>query len=282
MGRKFFIVVLLVLILLGGGVFYLWFIGQKSLAKRTELAAAEQEKPFYLRDQSDQDSDGLKDWEERLWRTDPAKPDSDGDDTDDGAEIAANRHPLKPGPEDQLVAPEEKLVSLVNQALRDRTEPLAEIGPEATAAAQPNNYVLGDLKTVSENQTTLQAYAADFKTFITAMNNFQADNGVRLALEAIEQNDNSAVIKLQTMANFYQEQAKQLAQTVIPSSAAVTHLNLVNNVSALAANINNLAQIKQEPLIALQSTQDYTKKVVAVVSAITAVDTYLQQQGIKL
>lgn len=50
----------------------------------------------------DSDGDGLKDWEEAIWRTNPARPDSDGDGTADGAEVAQNRDPSKPGPKDKL------------------------------------------------------------------------------------------------------------------------------------------------------------------------------------
>jgi len=44
----------------------------------------------------DSDNDGLKDWEETLWKTDADKTDTDGDKTNDGAEVATSRDPLKP------------------------------------------------------------------------------------------------------------------------------------------------------------------------------------------
>lgn len=43
----------------------------------------------------DSDSDGLKDWEEALWKTDPQKSDTDNDGTNDANEIKLNRDPLK-------------------------------------------------------------------------------------------------------------------------------------------------------------------------------------------
>lgn len=48
----------------------------------------------------DTDQDGIKDWEEIIFRTDPKNADSDGDGTQDGEEIAKNRNPLKKGPGD--------------------------------------------------------------------------------------------------------------------------------------------------------------------------------------
>jgi hypothetical protein len=50
----------------------------------------------------DSDNDGLKDWEEPLYKTDPQNPDTDGDGTNDGDEIKQNRDPLKKGPNDKV------------------------------------------------------------------------------------------------------------------------------------------------------------------------------------
>jgi hypothetical protein len=50
----------------------------------------------------DSDNDGLKDWEEPLYKTDPQNPDTDGDNTNDGDEIKQNRDPLKKGPNDKV------------------------------------------------------------------------------------------------------------------------------------------------------------------------------------
>jgi hypothetical protein len=55
----------------------------------------------------DSDGDGLKDWEEIIYGTDPQNPDTDGDGTSDGEEIAGNRDPLKKGPKDILPMPED-------------------------------------------------------------------------------------------------------------------------------------------------------------------------------
>ncbi|MDO8600781.1 MAG: hypothetical protein Q7R73_04255 [bacterium] len=54
----------------------------------------------------DSDSDGLKDWEEPLYRTDANNPDTDGDGTNDGNEIQQNRDPLKKGPNDKTAEPQ--------------------------------------------------------------------------------------------------------------------------------------------------------------------------------
>lgn len=69
----------------------------------------------------DSDNDGLKDWEEILWKTDLLKADTDGDGTSDSEEIKIGRDPTSAGPNDKLKAPvEAKPGALSPQTLTDR------------------------------------------------------------------------------------------------------------------------------------------------------------------
>lgn len=58
---------------------------------------------FSSQSQSDIDKDGLLDYEEVIYGTDPLNPDTDGDGFLDGEEIASKRNPLIPGPNDELI-----------------------------------------------------------------------------------------------------------------------------------------------------------------------------------
>jgi len=51
---------------------------------------------------TDTDNDGLFDWQEALWNTDPNNPDTDNDGTFDGEEVKNSRNPLVKGPGDTL------------------------------------------------------------------------------------------------------------------------------------------------------------------------------------
>ena len=52
---------------------------------------------------SDVDHDGLPDWQEQIYGSDPCNPDTDGDGYPDGLEVAAGYDPTKPAPNDKLV-----------------------------------------------------------------------------------------------------------------------------------------------------------------------------------
>lgn len=55
-----------------------------------------------IKEQRDSDNDGLSDWDEELYKTDPNNPDTDGDGTLDGEEIKLGRNPLVRAPGDKL------------------------------------------------------------------------------------------------------------------------------------------------------------------------------------
>lgn len=57
---------------------------------------------------NDSDQDGLQNWEEQLYRTDPNNPDTDGDGTLDGEEVKTGRDPLIKGPDDSIAKAEEE------------------------------------------------------------------------------------------------------------------------------------------------------------------------------
>lgn len=93
--------VLIILTLLGGGV---WYVGKSAQKEKYSVHTANTTAALNIKPTSqeggDGDKDGLKDWEEALWKTDPKSADSDGDGTWDGEEVRTNRNPAVRGPND--------------------------------------------------------------------------------------------------------------------------------------------------------------------------------------
>ena len=83
--------------------------------------------------QRDTDEDGLKDWEEKIYGTNPEKADTDKDGTSDEEEIKVSRNPIRPGPDDKLSIPlpppedNNKTQALANEFIgRSLTQVIAE------------------------------------------------------------------------------------------------------------------------------------------------------------
>lgn len=97
--------ILLLLILAGGVLAGAYFFKlQKDGTENSQLTAVQNSSQtgntIY---EKDSDNDGLKDWQEILYGTDPNNPDTDGDGTPDGEEVRLGRNPLAKGPNDKIL-----------------------------------------------------------------------------------------------------------------------------------------------------------------------------------
>lgn len=84
-----------VVLILGIGLFFGVRRGQDEEAARPDLSGRARAEQIAALTR-DQDADGLRDWEEAIFRTNPQNPDTDADGTADGEEVKQGRDPLKP------------------------------------------------------------------------------------------------------------------------------------------------------------------------------------------
>lgn len=113
-------------------------------------------------DQSDKDGDGLLDWEEVLWSTDPNNPDTDGDGTNDNDEISANRNPRVAGPDDTNQDPIESILSELEKNPVDSDNLTSQLSLEFV-----NDY----LKLRSQGSVSSSDKDALIKSFVTKSTN---------------------------------------------------------------------------------------------------------------
>jgi len=85
------ITIIVGIILVIGGVIFVW----KFPGNKTSKISQENLK--------DNDNDGLKDWEEELYKTNPNNPDTDADGYLDGEEVNSGHNPLVKAPGDEIV-----------------------------------------------------------------------------------------------------------------------------------------------------------------------------------
>jgi ABC-type cobalt transport system substrate-binding protein len=118
--KKFLLI--LISIIVAVGIIYFFSLFKKTNTTNTGVDTETETKiqEFMV---LDSDGDGLKDWEEALWKTDPKKPDTDGDNTSDGEEILLNRNPLianiNPGNQEPSDKIDEKVLVAEKKAVED-------------------------------------------------------------------------------------------------------------------------------------------------------------------
>ncbi len=234
----------------------------------------------------DSDSDGLKDWEETLWKTDPNNPDTDGDGTEDNLEILANRNPLIAGPNDSLEKEiEEKEVN--DDFLADldlnQTDIFAKdffsgyvalkqadlLGSEEekmilqkitdqTFKTEPkvNLYSLDNLKiTLDSGKDSLQKYSNTFIKILSEIPNLRDDNII--LKEALDNDSPESLKEIESNVVFYRKVINSLAEMEVPFILQEKHLTLINLFAKFINTTEQLLLIFTDPLTALVGAKEY-------------------------
>ena len=92
-GILWFVLVLILAMLIIG---ILWAVSRNNRVDSPSILGDSRKNPLL----ADVDNDGLPQWEEEIYGTDPQNKDTDGDGTPDGEEVRNRRNPLVRGPDD--------------------------------------------------------------------------------------------------------------------------------------------------------------------------------------
>lgn len=238
----------------------------------------------------DSDSDGLNDWEELLWETDPNNPDSDGDGTEDGEEVSQNRHPAIPGerfdslteaqiraversqPETQINVTESvfdnflpRAVLLANEQYQGNTisqsqyEDLAEvIRNEITLPEDGTDYTRSEL-TVSSNSSpeAVDEYFENLRAVIQSYEDTPLGEELGILGQAIPNNRASQLVGLRYISMTYRALNTELLELAVPANMAELHLRLINNYEDLATSVSEMRYIQSDPLRTTRAVSNY-------------------------
>lgn len=257
----------------------------------------------------DSDSDGLKDWEEALWKTDPNNPDTDKDDTADGQEVKDNRNPL-------LASKNGKNDKLENQKLKETGSLLPAELPSLTDLLSQQFF--GDylfLREKDGGQISQKSQEELIASFIGATDNFEQINkglylksdikidlqetpesikeyGNNLALtikkyfdsipeteltvlkNSLESKNKAELKKLEQIAMAYRNAAKEMLSLKTPLSFSDSHLNLINHFNNIAKEIDAMQKTFDDPIQALLAIKQYQTDSVAAYQILRNLNDY--------
>ncbi len=220
----------------------------------------------------DSDNDGLKDWEEELWKTDPLKADTDGDGTSDGDEIKAGRDPITKGPGDFLTAG--------TQTLAPKTEtppPFSSPTPIRQPATLTDNSVASSINTEKELVRTFGNNAGAL--FKKNLPDSLVINDI--FTRVVKNPDASALADLSKLADTYRSFAEKLSVLTPPESASLPYRTLQKSYAALADAIASLVGSTKDGKIEAQSfVTYYSDPAVAVTRALVAFMQYFKENGV--
>lgn len=305
MPSRKFIFVVLALALVGGGVFFASRYQKKEIVYRTPEEEKIAQAAAILT--KDADEDGLKDWEEELWKTDPKNPDTDGDKTRDGEEIRLGRDPMKPAPDDMLASEE-----IAAKTTRNYLEPTAtddaarrffvnylarkQSGAPFTAEEEKKmfedffsnpppllpvtTYKASDLEIIKDADT--EAYRAYGNAVGNAIkrNETKAPNEADILESASEHEDPEELAALEERVAHYEKLAGDIKIIPVPEDAAAVHADLLTALEALRLSTEGMRFLLTDPVKALASIGYYPHAAELLVESSKRLAAHLEQRGV--
>lgn len=313
MRKKILIIIgiILLLALSAGGFIFLkgWSILKSAKDKSEPLSIANQN--------GDQDNDGLLDWQEAIYGTNPKNSDTDGDGYLDGQEVKAKHDPLKPAPNDKLTetntltssassasptSPSENnnLTSLLSQSI------IQGISTSQNGTGlNPSNL---DLNSVEFSQTIDQALAngsaffnwpeiSDQEIKISTDNSKTAVKNyldsvmaiLSLRLFSFDKSDLEAVKQAVENQNFseidqhiqaYEKAYQNLKEMTVPSSWLEIHKQGLQMISMLGRSLDAIKEMQNDPFKAMLGLKQYEEIINSLIQLNQDIYTLMQKQGV--
>ncbi len=288
----------LVILFTGWFVSLVWNSAPET-AKSSTQAAATSFLAAYQDANRDSDNDGLKDWEEILWKTDPNKADTDGDGTPDGQEVKEGRDPTVAGHKlangawsDALKTAEQtkKSAESAPQTLTDRIAQKFALEYLTTQGASGGNP--DDFQKKSLSESLMQSMAKDALTFkdrfsienvitnkdvsaksyLNELGTFLDKNFAGLKETEIGILDNvistsnfSGLKKLDAYISAYKKAVDFLNPPAggekVPESYAPMHLELMNILNNTATAVSYMQSTEKDPAKGLVGLSIYFQQV---------------------
>ena len=228
----------------------------------------------------DTDNDGLKDWEEVLWQTNPYEKDTDKDGTTDGDEVKVGRNPRVAGPNDKGAGafasgslPE--VLSATDRLAHDLFSRYASVKRSGgvldkateeqiisavlsnTKEVTVRTYTASDLSIIkASDDTALRTYGNAMGTIVKK---YSIKNENELVIfERAVRNDNPEELKnLDPILAAYEGMLREMISVSVPQNAVSIHVALLNSMSGIFSTIQAMRVIYSDPSTALLSVSEY-------------------------
>lgn len=259
----------------------------------------------------DTDGDGLKDWEEALWKTDPEQKDTDKDGTTDGEEVVANRDPAKKGPGDEI---DPQLIAENKKADED----FAKLSPtdqfarvffsqyiDAKSSSEQNTltsgekqavldnmitsiskydtpkYKITDLVSTDETPASIRKYGNDFGKIILENFSTHAGNELLYISQAIAGGDGSPLKSLDPVIAEYDKTINLLVKVPTPIGILGHQTAIINSLESMRSSTIGMKQIYSDSLTAVIALEQYQNSATQLIESLGAVQAYFKSKGVE-
>jgi len=260
----------------------------------------------------DSDNDGLPDWEEALYGTNPRIPDSshlgmtDGEAVSRGLivpvaiadvpGIASSSGPSATAPEDNtLTAAFAKTFFTLYVAAKKAK------GGEGLTETEMNDVAMKSLESLSSaiapvpdfksakdinisgaGQESLKAFAINAEAVLLKNTNSATTSEVLYLKHAIENDDEKVLPYISAIANTYRDSAIGISVLPVPVELAKENLALINSMMRLSKIITDFTRVSNDPLTTILALKQYPQAVLDLGNAFIQIGTVYKAAGISL
>ncbi|MCU0660114.1 MAG: hypothetical protein MUD00_00665 [Candidatus Pacebacteria bacterium] len=283
----------LALILLGRE----FFSGRKKISGDTENTSASNGTLISISElaENDRDKDGVADWEEALWGTDPNNTDSDGNGISDKVEIDGKKNTLTLSSAEQStealdeteafsrelfisISALKESGNLNEQSIRDLAETISQNAGEKEFITPV--YTKDSIQTTNEAKVAVTNYHS---ALLTVLKRYD-ESGIGTELSSIEAalstEDQSTITDIENIAKKYQSLAKDLIGITVPSAIVDTHLELANSASGISVSLTNTAKLFDNAMLGLIGISQYEKQSSVFDTTFSKLQEYFKSHGI--
>lgn len=301
---KKFTYIILGVIVLGLIVFTIssLFFGKNSyIAQKTEAKLQNQKITINNLLQKDTDGDGVVDWEEALWGTDPNK-EKTFNDTSDLNYIKNKRSDLNLSENSNLTSSNDvitetdkfaqqffaSLMAMKQSGQIDQNainNVSASLGQNIVDPNLINKYTEKDINlTQDDNINEQNTYYENAKKLFETYKNEGLGSELEIVSNIIEsektENEQDSVNKLIKIADAYQSFAQKMIELEVPKSLTTYHIQIINNSNNTGISVKNMINIIDDPIIGLSGLSQYQKYSDELIASVGDLEKILLKNGI--
>jgi len=313
--KKFILIAVISLLVAGGGFFVFKNYNSEKSRKIAEQELSSASEPVIAQEiDKDSDNDGLKDWEEALWKTDLNNPDTDKDGVSDSQEIKEGRNPLLAGngKTDKIQSPQSEKSLAEQEAQLPPTLTAAfgqeffieymrlkqESGGELSQADKDglvnsmasslgdigknvDDYLKSDIKIAStDDEKTIKDYANNLALLIKKYFDPLPETEMAIFQKGLENQAEDELKKLEPLADAYSNTAKEMTSLITPAGFSESHLKLINCFSSIAKELNEMQRFFTDPMQSTLAFPRYQEKAEQAFSILLEISAYFSENKI--
>jgi len=250
----------------------------------------------------DSDNDGLMDWEEALWKTDPNNPDTDGNGVLDGEQVRNEGLQAYQGKTlaDYMDPDADTLTNTLNKKILYEMviqkgingDPLTQEGAKKIAESffdtinssiQPplSQYSMTDIVILNDYQKDdIKKYANHLGTIIKKHFDSIPEGEMSLFQKGVLNKDPDSLKKLKPLELAYKNTAIEALKIEVPNELAQNHLSILNSFHQISNQINDMQKAFMDPAMALMAFKFYRDSSKTAFFALNSTNSLLQNKEI--